>query len=277
MRVKEFIYLATLLLVGLLVNHCAFKSDISQFEPARSLLTVGERVEQRAEDMDRHMEQVSKDLDEKMERLDNKLEEAGERLDGTGTEGGIEKSTQVPSADGTLNITVTYKLPSEDNAVDSLMFIEIPSDLMLTLGETETGKLDLNEWGSSEMKSPIFTVQDDGQLRIELSDGKMPDKADVALPSEITEITFGADEAMLLTLEPSGAELHLDSAVENITIKRSGEWVTLTSPYWTIRLKGMKPDLKVVGAEGNDLGELKAVGTTEITYDAPKDDEGGAQ
>ena len=51
----------------------------------------------------------------------------------------------------------------------------------------------------------------------------------------------------------------------------------MTSPDWTIRLKGLKPDLKVVDADGEDLGELKAVGTTEITYTAPKDSEGGAQ
>lgn len=274
MRVKEFIYIAMLLLAGLLVNRCAFHNDVMSLEKADRIAKTADLKAQEFED---RLDQASQELETKMERLDERFEEAGERLEDSFETGGIEKSTQIPSADGKLNISVTYKFSTGDSTADSLMFMEIPGDLMLTLGETGTGKLDLNEWGSSEMKSPIFTVQDSGQLRIELSDGKMPDRAEVALPSEITEVAFGADEAMLLTLEPSGAELHLDSAVEEITIKRSGEWVTLSSPDWTIRLKGLVPGLKVLGADGNDLGELKAVGTTEITYDASKDSEGGAQ
>ena len=274
MRVREFINLAMLLLVGLLVNHCAFHNDVMSLDEGGRLAKTANLKAQEFED---RLDQASQELETKMERLDERFEEAGERLEDSFEKGGIEKSTQIPSADGKLNISVTYKFSTGDNTADSLMFMEIPGDLMLALGETGTGKLDLNEWGSSEMKSPIFTVQDSGQLRIELSDGKMPDRAEVAMPSEITEVAFGADEAMLLTLEPSGAELHLDSAVEKIAIKRSGEWVTLTSPHWTVRLKGLKGVLKIFGEENNSLGEMKAEGKTEITYNAAGNGEGGAQ
>ncbi len=274
MRVKEFIYLAMLLLVGLLVNHCAFQKDVMSLDEGDRLAKVADL---KAHELEDRLDQASQELNEKMERLDERLEEAGERLEDSINSGGVEKSSQVPSADGKLNISVTYRFPGEDYTTDSLLFMEIPGDLMLTLGAGETGKLALNEWGESGMKSPNFTTNDNGRVSIGLADGEMPAKADATLPSEIAEIVFRADEAMLLTLEPSEAVLHLDSAVKNITIKRSGEWVTLTSRDWTIRIKGLQPDLKVVGADGNDLGELKAVGTTEITYDASKDSEGGAQ
>lgn len=274
MRVKEFIHLAVLLLVGLLVNHCAFQTDVM-------CLGEGDRIAKtadlKAQEFEDRLDQASQELEAKMERLDDRLEEAGERIESSLDNGGVEKSTQVQSASGKLNISVTYRLPGGGNATDKLKFMEIPHDLMLTLGAADAGMLALNMWGESGMKSPNFAADDNARVSIGLADGEMPEKAEATLPGEITEITFGADEAMQLVLEPSEAVLHLDSAVEEIKIKRSGEWVTLTSPDWTIRLKGLVPGLKVLGADGNDLGELKAEGTTEITYVAPEGGEGGAQ
>lgn len=274
MRVREFIHLAILLLVGLLVNHCAFQKDVM-------CLDEGDRFAKTADlkalEFADRLDQASQELEEKMERLDERLERAGERLEGSFESGGVEKSTQVPSADGKLNISLTYRFRSGGNATDKLMFMEIPGDLMLTLGAADAGMLALNMWGESGMKSPYFAADDNARVSIGLADGEMPEKVSAVLPSEIKAVTFGADGTVMLTLEPSRAVLHLDSAVENITIKRSGEWVTLASPDWTIRLKGLQPDLKVVGGEGDDLGELKAAGKTEITYAAPIGGEGGAQ
>ncbi len=274
MRVREFIQLATLLLVGLLVNHCAFEKDVMS-------LDVADRIEKtadlQAKELEDRLDQASREIDEKMERLDDRLEEAGKRLEGTIENGGIEQSSQVTSAGGKLNVSITYRLPSDGWPAGSLMFMEIPRELALTLNALESDKLTLSLWGASEMKSPNFTADDNGIISVRLADGDMPEKAEAKLPGRITKITFGADEAIQLVLEPSEAELHLDSAVKEITIKRYGEWVTLTSPEWAIRIKGMKPDLKVVGADGEDLGELNAVGKTEITYIPSNNGEGGAQ
>jgi len=263
-----------LLLVGLLINHCAFEKDVMS-------LDVADRAEKtadlQAEELEDRLDQASREIDEKMERLDERLEKAGERLEGTIENSSFEQSSQVTSADGKLNISITYKLPSDGWPAGSLMFMEIPRELALTLNALESDKLTLNLWGASEMKSPNFTADDNGIISVRLADGEMPEKAEAKLPGRITKITFGADEAVQLVLEPSRAVLHLDSAVEEITIKRSGEWVTLADPDWAIRLKGIKGGLQIVDDGGAQIDELKAEAIGEITINNPGAEEGGAQ
>jgi hypothetical protein len=282
--VKEFINLAIILLLGLMVNHCAFDNDITQYEPSRSLRTIDERIEQRAENFDQRMNQVSEELDQKMERLDQKMEKLGDSMDmdvdieKPEAESEIEKgvkitSTRTESPGGETTLAIVGDL-ADFGSVKSFEFTQIPAEMLVVLNGCAPSIFMLNMSGGGEIESPDITDEGAGRIIIDFS-GAMPKSAQATLPPGIAEVFFGEDEAVRLALEPSGAVLHLDSAVGKLNIKRSGDWVTLSHQDWSVRIKGLTQPLQVVDADGAELGKLDAGKASELSI--VLDGEGGAQ
>jgi hypothetical protein len=278
MTVKEFVNLAVILLLGLMVNHCAFHKDVSDFSTAGKLEKVDQRLQDSADKFDQRMEKASQEIEQKMEHLDQKMNEAGDRIDETvsGTSNaapGLETTTtKQQGADGQTSLSMTTKLPGTEGG-DKIIFMQLPAELLIVLGEGEAGKLKLDLSGSG-VEAPDIS-NNGGRVDISFA-GETTTKAQAAFPQGIAELLFGEDEAVRLTLEPTEAVLHLDSAVEKLNIKRSGDWVTLSHQDWSVRIKGLTIQLRVVDADGAELGKLDAGKASELSIVLPGA-EGGAE
>jgi uncharacterized protein YukE len=281
MTVREFMNLAVILLLGLMVNHCAFRNDVTEVGGnERSLRAIGERLDRQSERLQDNLDQTSQELEQKMERLDQRMEDIGERTDSNNSETGADPARQIETTTtrqenptGDVNLNLAVKLRSAAGG-EKVIFSENPAETLILLGAGESGKLTLDLAGKSAMETPDIHEDDSGRISIGYC-GEVPAKVQAALPQGIAELIFGEDEAVLLALEPSGAVLHLDSAVGKLNIKRSGEWVTLSHQDWSIRIKGLSTPLSVVDADGTELGKLDAGKAAKLSI--VLGNEGGAQ